>query len=83
MIAAFSVVIQMKGNNMKTKVKAVTVKNSKEVPEQLMVKDGKLLCKDGSEPDFSNFPDGDVSLIMTERFKRDLDDVWMLNHWGA
>jgi hypothetical protein len=49
------------------------------LPDQLEIRNGKLVAIDGTKPDFSAFPDGPYNLSPREALEKDL----MLSAYGA
>ncbi len=68
----------------KTKLLPVSsVAHSSELPNLLMIKDGKLVTKDGSIPDFAEFPDGDVCVVGRKSLVKMLDFVHLFRSFGG
>jgi hypothetical protein len=65
------------------KIKQVPTRRSKDLPKQLQIKSGKLVCVDGTEPDFSELPDGDYNLMVREGVTGLLDDAYIMRRFGA
>ena len=67
----------------KTKLETANVRRSSDIPNKLCIKDGKLMCKDGSRPDFSLWPDVDVNMIAHADLIDLVDNVYLFHRLGA
>jgi len=51
-----------------TKIQITKVPLMDSPPDQLEVRNGKLVCLDGTKPDFSAIPDGKYNLVPRESY---------------
>lgn len=65
------------------KVKVHKIKRSTRLPNQIRVDGASLVCKDGTAPDFTDFPDGPVVVIPKRYLKRLVSDQFLLRSVGG
>jgi hypothetical protein len=70
----------------KTKTKVIVPQHISEIftkPSRLIIKDGKLITRDGMIPDFSMFADGDFVLCRYEGLRKLYNAYDLLMNWGC
>jgi len=65
------------------KIRPHKVVTGNDLPAQLVIKDGKLIASDNTEPDFSEMMDGTYNLVSRAQYAKVIDDAHMLRYWGA
>jgi hypothetical protein len=62
----------------------VPVKTSRELPKQLVVQDGVLVCRHTGKPARLDFPNGtEVNVMPHKAIARYLDDAFMFRNMGC
>ena len=65
------------------KIRQIHTKDHEQPPDQLEVRNGKLVASDGTRPDFSNLPDGKYNLLTRRDHIQLRDDAFLGRHWAC
>jgi hypothetical protein len=65
------------------KLKLYPTKGTTPLPNQLLIRDGKLICVDGTEPDFSDLPDGPITLMPRRQAETLHVDAFLARHMAS